>query len=208
MPTRHGLRDMLLASMDLLLEDHFVTLESNHQAQTRRISHLERSTQDSGLALIQAQADYAALEATVLEDRKKSESLEKELEKERSLRQAQAKDATSLISQLEKQLHSQTRSTSSLENRITNLTASLRESQNEIDRLESEMTKGYSEMNGRLSNIGRLEKEAVDWKNKAEEAEFTVRALREEGVRMSRELEKTGKIIEELEKGRKFVTRV
>jgi hypothetical protein len=70
------------------------------------------------------------------------------------------------------------------------------------------MTKGYSEMNGRLSNISRLEKEAVDWKNKAEEAEFTVRALREEGVRMSRELEKRGKIIEELEKGRKFVTRV
>ena len=109
MPTRQGLRDMLLASMDLLLEDHFVTLESHHQAQTRRISHLERSTQDSGLALIQAQADYTALEATVLEDRKKTESLEKELEKERSLRQAQAKDATSLISQLEKQLHSQTR---------------------------------------------------------------------------------------------------
>ena len=169
---------------------------------------MERSTQDSGLALIQTQADYAALETTVLEDRKKAELLDQELDKEKSLRQAQAKDATSLISQLEKQLHSQTKSTSSLENRIANLTTSLEESQNEIDRLESEMTKGYSEMNGRLSNIGRLEKEAVEWKNKAEEAEFTVRALREEGVRMSRELEKRGRVIEELEKGRKFVTRV
>jgi hypothetical protein len=208
MPTRQGLRDMLLASMDLLLEDHFITLESNHQAQTRRISHLERSTQDSGLALIQAQADYAALETTLLEDRKRTEGLEKELEKERSLRQAQATDATSLISQLEKQLHSQTKCTASLEQRVSTLTKSLKESQGEIDRLEGEMTKGYSEMNGRLGNIGRLEHEISDWKRRAEEAEFTVRALREEGVRMSRELDKRGKIVEELEKGRKFVTRV
>lgn len=70
------------------------------------------------------------------------------------------------------------------------------------------MTKGYGEMNSRLSNIGRLEKDSENWKNRAEEAEFTVRALREEGVRMSRELDKRGKVIEELEKGRKFVTRV
>ena len=208
MPTRQGLRDMLLASMDLLLEDHFITLESNHQAQTRRISHLERSTQDSSLALVQAQADYAALENTVMEDRRSKEGLEKELEKERNLRQVQAGDATSLISQLEKQLHSQTKSTTSLEGRVTTLTKSLKESQDEIDRLEGEMTKGYSEMNGRLSNIGRLEKESEDWKRRAEEAEFTVRALREEGVRMSRELDKRGKVIEELEKGRKFVTRL
>lgn len=208
MPTRQGLRDMLLASMDLLLEDHFITLESNHQAQTRRISHLERSTQDSGLALIQAQADYAALETTLMEDRKKTEGLEKELEKERNLRQAQAGDATSLISQLEKQLSAQTKSTTSLESRVKNLTSSLKDSQGEIDRLEGEMTKGYSEMNGRLSNIGRLERTAEDWKRRAEEAEFTVRALREEGVRMSRELDKRGKVIEELEKGRKFVTRL
>jgi hypothetical protein len=81
--------------MDLLLEDHFVTLESNHQAQLRRISHLERSTQDSSLALVQSQKDYTALESTLIEDRARSESLEDELEKERNLRQRQAEDATS-----------------------------------------------------------------------------------------------------------------
>ena len=199
---------MLLASMDLLLEDHFITLESNHQAQTRRISHLERSTQDSSLALVQAQADYTALESTLMENRQRADGLAVELDKERKLRKEQAEDATSLISQLEKQLESQKRNTVSLEGRVGKLTQSLKESQGEIDRLEGEMTKGYTEMNGRLSNIGRLERETGDWKRRAEEAEFTVKALREEGVRMSRELEKRGRVIEELEKGRKFVTRV
>jgi chromosome segregation ATPase len=208
LPSRQGLRDMLLASMDLLLEDHFVTLESNHQSQIRRISHLERSAQDSSMALVQAQKDYTALESTVLQDREKAEHLSKELDNERSLRKAQAEESTSLISQLEKQLHSQRKTTCSLESRVNTLSKQLKESQSEIDRLEGEMTKGYTEMNGRLSNIGRLEKEGDEWKRRAEEAEFTVKALREEGVRMSRELEKKGKIIEELEKGRKFVTRV
>lgn len=70
------------------------------------------------------------------------------------------------------------------------------------------MTKGYDEIKNRLSGVERLERDAGDWRKKAEEAEFTVRALREEGVRMSRELERKSRAIEELEKGRKFVTRV
>lgn len=208
LPSRQGLRDMLLASMDLLLEDHLITLESTHQSQIRRISHLERSTQESSLALAQSQQDYAGLESTLLEDRARLESLNTELVKERSTRQNQANESTALISQLENQLSSSKKMVSSLENRVGGLTQSLKDSQSEIDRLEKEMTKGYTEMNGRLSNIGRLERDVGDWKRRAEEAEFTVKALREEGVRMSRELEKKGRVIEELEKGRKFVTRV
>jgi len=208
LPSRQGLRDMLLASMDLLLEDHFISLESTHRAQIRRISHLERSTQDSSLALAQSQQDYAALETTLLEDRARIDSLNTDLVQERSLRQNQANDATTLISQLENQLSGTKKTVSSLENRVGGLTQSLKDSQGEIDRLEKELTRGKGEMNGRLSSVGRLEKEVGDWKRRAEEAEFTVKALREEGVRMSRELEKRGKVIEELEKGRKFVTRV
>jgi chromosome segregation ATPase len=136
------------------------------------------------------------------------ESLNSELVKERSTRQNQANESTALISQLENQLSSSKKLAASLENRVGGLTQSLKDSQSEIDRLKKEMTKGYTEMNGRLSNIGRLERDVGDWKRRAEEAEFTVKALREEGVRMSRELEKKGRVIEELEKGRKFVTRV
>jgi hypothetical protein len=208
LPSRQGLRDMLLASMDLLLEDHFISFESTHQAQIRRISHLERSTQDSGLALAQSQQDYAALETTLLEDRARIDSLNADLVQERSTRQNQANDATTLISQLENQLSGTKKTVSSLENRVGGLTQSLKDSQGEIDRLEKELARGKGEMNGRLGSVGRLEKEVGDWKRRAEEADFTVKALREEGVRMSRELEKRGKVIEELEKGRKFVTRV
>lgn len=208
LPTRQGLRDVMLASIDLLLEDHYTSLESMHQNQIRRITHLERSAQEASLALVQSQKDYTALEATLLTERENLASTSNELKHEKETRQAQAKESTALIAQLENQLAGSKRTISTLENRVTKISASLTESQNEIDRLEKDMTKGYDEIRGRLSGVERLEKDAGEWRRKAEEAEFTVRALREEGVRMSRELDRKSKVIEELEKGRRFVTRV
>lgn len=198
----------MLASIDLLLEDHYTSLEAMHQNQIRRINHLERSAQDASLALVQSQKDYTALEATLLEERDKLVATTTELNHEKQTRQAQAKESTALIAQLENQLSNSKRTITTLESRIAKLTTSLTDSQSEIDRLEKEMTKGYDEIKNRLSGVDRLEKDAGEWRRKAEEAEFTVRILREEGVRMSRELDRKSKVIEELEKGRKFVPRV
>lgn len=208
LPTRQGLRDVMLASIDLLLEDHYTTLEAMHSNQLRRISHLERSSQDASLGLVQAQRDCTALEQTLLAERDTVTSLRTELQTEKETRRQQAKESTALIAQLENQLGSSRKTATAHEARVTTLTSSLAEAQAEIDRLEKEMTKGYDEIKGRLSTVERLERDAGDWRRKAEEAEFTVRALREEGVRMSRELDKKNRVIEELEKGRKFVTRM
>lgn len=198
----------MLASIDLLLEDHYTSLDAVHGAQNRRISHLERTSQEASLALIQSQKDYIALESTLLTERDQLASTTNELNIERETRQAQAKESTALIAQLENQLMTSKRTVQQLEHRVNTLQTSLTQSQTETDRLEKEMTKGYDEIKNRLSGVERLEKDAGDWRKKADEAEFTVRALREEGVRMSRELDKKTRAIEELEKGRKFVTRV
>lgn len=95
-----------------------------------------------------------------------------------------------------------------LTGRIGELEKQLSEKEVGYKRERGEMERRNKELSIRLGRMEKVEKEGEEWKRRAEEGEFTVKALREEGVRLGRELERRGREVEELGKGRRYVTRL